>query len=156
MPLPKRAVSAHDVWRSDADKQGLSRVSSAYDAIPSDIQARLQSMSWRIRSSTCTSTNTRCEPRLLVSYVYAWHRRSGHGIPICQFHARKRQEHIQSVGTYRLCTERCLAWPQCYDATATTTKYDVSLVFRHGDGEFVVQLDRALPLSEARDGRRGQ
>ncbi|WFD20928.1 hypothetical protein MCAP1_003183 [Malassezia caprae] len=51
MPLAKRAVSAHDVWRSDAENQGLSRVSSAYDAIPSDIQARLQSMSWRIRSN---------------------------------------------------------------------------------------------------------
>lgn len=51
MPLPKRAISAHDVWRSDADNQGLARVSSAYDAIPNDIQARLQSMGWRIRSS---------------------------------------------------------------------------------------------------------
>ncbi|SHO79647.1 Uncharacterized protein MSYG_3998 [Malassezia sympodialis ATCC 42132] len=51
MPLTKRAVSSHDVLRSDSEHQGLSRVSSAYDTIPSDIQNRLQSMSWRIRSN---------------------------------------------------------------------------------------------------------
>lgn len=51
--MSKRAVSAQDVWRSEIDGQGLSRVSSQYDSIPDDVRNRLQSMSWRIRSSKC-------------------------------------------------------------------------------------------------------
>lgn len=52
MLMNKRAVSAQDVYENERTSQGLSRVSSEYATIPSDIQNRLQSMSWRIRAST--------------------------------------------------------------------------------------------------------
>lgn len=49
--MNKRAVSAHDVGLHGAPSTGLSRVSSQYDSIPMDVQNRLQSMGWRIRSN---------------------------------------------------------------------------------------------------------
>ena len=52
MTLAKRAISANDVFEREREGHGLARTSSEYSHIPSDIQAQLQTMSWRIRAST--------------------------------------------------------------------------------------------------------
>ncbi|PKI85549.1 hypothetical protein MVES_000071 [Malassezia vespertilionis] len=49
--MNKRATSAADVFHTDKDARRFTRASSEYNAISSDIQTRLQSMSWRIRSN---------------------------------------------------------------------------------------------------------
>ena len=53
MTMNKRAISVNDVMAGDAPGAHRFRrtVSSEYSSIPEDVQDRLQSMSWRIRSS---------------------------------------------------------------------------------------------------------
>ena len=65
--MNQRAVSARDVGLHGAPAPGLSRVSSQYDSIPMDVQNRLQSMGWRIRSSTYALLTRRCE-----SWIQTW------------------------------------------------------------------------------------
>lgn len=51
MTMSKRAISSNDVLQREHEGRGLARTSSEYASIPPEIQAQLQSMSWRIRAS---------------------------------------------------------------------------------------------------------
>lgn len=51
MTMSKRAISSNDVLQREHEARGLARTSSEYAHIPPEIQAQLQSMSWRIRAS---------------------------------------------------------------------------------------------------------
>lgn len=67
--MSKRAISANDVYHTNAHGQEpfARTLSSEYASIPEDVQSRLQSMSWRIRSSEFYAgalLTCRREPRL--------------------------------------------------------------------------------------------
>ncbi|KAI3624049.1 hypothetical protein CBS14141_002477 [Malassezia furfur] len=49
--MSKRAISSNDVLQREHEGRGLARTSSEYASIPPEIQAQLQSMSWRIRAN---------------------------------------------------------------------------------------------------------
>lgn len=100
--MNKRAVSAHDVGLHDARPQGLSRVSSQYDSIPMDVQNRLQSMGWRIRSSTYALLTCRCESRIQTRRPVQWLVGARHGAA--------GQADFAPVGPHSVCALWRAAW----------------------------------------------
>ena len=136
--MNKRAMSAHDVGLHGAHSTGLSRVSSQYDSIPMDVQNRLQSMGWRIRSSTYALLTRRCE-----SWIQAWR-------PVQRrVSARYRaagQADIASVGPHGVCAVRRATW---YGATRVHRRRRRSAVAllpqaRHGRGRLGCRAGRRL------------
>ncbi|WFD44171.1 hypothetical protein MPSI1_002837 [Malassezia psittaci] len=51
MTMAKRTTSVNDVYQREQQSRGLARTSSEYAHIAPEIQAQLQSMSWRIRAN---------------------------------------------------------------------------------------------------------
>ena len=126
--MNKRAGSAHDVGLHGAPSTGLSRVSSQYDSIPMDVQNRLQSMGWRIRSSTYALLTRRCESwiqtwRLVQRRVSARYRTAGQAV-------------IASVGPHGICAAWRATWHGAAYAHRRRRRSAVALLpqARHGRG----------------------
>lgn len=136
--MNKRAVSAHDVGLHGAPSTGLSRVSSQYDSIPMDVQNRLQSMGWRIRSSTYALLTRRCESwiqtwRLVQRRVSARYRTAG-------------QADIASVGPHGICAAWRATWHGTAYAHRRRRRSAVALLpqARHGRGRLGCRARRRL------------